>query len=144
MSGKFVVGYDGSKASRRALDFAIERAAAEGASVIIAHVLGWSPYSFLTPTELEERHKRRNEELARAETALMAPVVKEVSGKGADIESTIKYGRIVDVLCKVATDSKATQIFVARDGESSITARVFGSVASSLAQSSPVPCTIVP
>lgn len=144
MSGKFVVGYDGSKASRRALDFAIERAAAEGASVIIAHVLEWSPYSFLTPTELEERHKRRNEELARAETALMAPVVKEVSGKGADIESTIKYGRIVDVLCKVATDSKATQIFVARDGESSITARVFGSVASSLAQSSPVPCTIVP
>jgi len=69
MSGKFVVGYDGSEAAQRALDFAIDRAAAQGGSVLIAHVLEWSPYSFLTPNELEERHKRRREELERAETA---------------------------------------------------------------------------
>ena len=102
MSGKFVVGYDGSEASRRALDFAIERAAAQGGSILIAHVLEWSPYSFLTPTELEERHARRKEELDRAETALMTPIVKEVSGKGVEIETAIKYGKIADVLCDVA------------------------------------------
>lgn len=144
MSGKFVVGYDGSQGARRALDFALERAEAQGGSVLIAHVLEWSPYSFLTPTELEERHKRRTEELARAESALMAPIVKEVSGRGPKIESMIRYGKIADVLCDIATDSGATQLFVGRDGESSIRARVFGSVASSLAQCSPVPCTIVP
>lgn len=144
MSGKFVVGYDGSKASRRALDFAIERAAAQGGSVMIAHVLEWSPYSFLTPTELEERHARRNEELARAEAALMAPIIKEMSGKGADVDSAIKYGKIADTLCSIADECSATQIIVGRDGESSLSSRVFGSVASTLAQSAPVPCTIVP
>ena len=38
MSRKIVVGYDGSEASRRALDFAISRAGAQGDSIIIAHV----------------------------------------------------------------------------------------------------------
>lgn len=144
MSGKFVVGYDGSAASRRALDFAVDRAVAQGGSIVIAHVLEWSPYSFLTPNEVEERHARRKEELARAESQLMDPIVEEYSGKGAEVEGTIKYGKIVDVLCDIASDSGATQVFVGRDGESSLSSRVFGSVASSLAQSAPVPCTIVP
>lgn len=144
MSGKFVVGYDGSKGSKRALDFAMQQAAAQGGSVVIAHVLEWSPYSFLTPTELEERHKRRSEELERAESALMAPVVKEVSGKGVEVETAIKYGKTADVLCAVAKDSGATQLFVGRDGESGLGSRIFGSVAGALVQASPVPCTVVP
>ena len=59
MSAKIVVGYDGSEASNRALEFAVERAREEGGSIVVAHVLEWSAYSFLTPSELEERHKRR-------------------------------------------------------------------------------------
>lgn len=144
MSGKFVVGYDGSNASHRALQFAVERAAAQGGSVIIAHVLEWSPYSFLTPTELEERHKRRGEELERAQSVIIDPVVKQMSGKGADVEGVIKYGKIVDVLCDIAKEADATQMFLGRDGDSGISARVFGSVAGSLVQCAPVPCTIVP
>ncbi|QGX97003.1 universal stress protein [Roseovarius faecimaris] len=144
MSGKFVVGYDGSDGARRALDFAIERAAAQGGSIMIAHVLEWSPYSFLTPTELEERHKRRKEELERAETALMKPVVAAVSGKGVEIETAIRYGKIADVLCDITEECGGSQIFVGRDGESSLSARVFGTVASALVQCAPVPCTVVP
>lgn len=144
MSGKFVVGYDGSDASRRALDFAITRASAQGGSILIAHVLEWSPYSFLTPTELEERHKRRTEELARAESAVMDPIVKAVSGQGVKIETAIKYGNIAEVLCSIAKDNDAAQLFIGRDGQSSLSSRVFGSVASALVQVSPVPCTVVP
>ena len=59
MSRKIVVGFDGSDASIRALDFAISRAQAQGDNILIAHVLEWSPYSFLTPSEVEERHRRR-------------------------------------------------------------------------------------
>merc|ERR1711879_441198 len=62
--------------SLRALDFAITRAQAQGDSLLIAHVLEWSPYSFLTPSELEDRHRRRKEELQRAETSVMGPVMK--------------------------------------------------------------------
>lgn len=144
MSKKYVVGYDGSAASRRAVDFAIDRAGASGATLVVAHVLEWSPYSFLTPEELEERHKRRGEELARAQSAVIDPLEKEISSKGITVETVIRYGHIADTLCAIAKEQDAAQVFIGRQGESGFAARVFGSVAGSLAQSSPVPCTIVP
>ena len=54
MTSKFLIGYDGSPASKRAADFALNSARTHGASLVIAHVLEWSPYSFLTPEEIEE------------------------------------------------------------------------------------------
>ena len=144
MTTKYVVGYDGSPASKRAADFAVELAKVHGAGVVLAHVLEWSPYSFLTPEEIEERHKRRGEELARAEAAVITPLVESLASSGVKVDSVIKYGHIADTLGAIAKESGASQIFVGRDGSSAIAARVFGSVAGSLAQSAPVACTIVP
>jgi len=144
MSNKYVVGYDGSTASRRAADFAIEQAKTSGAGVVIAHVLEWSPYSFLTPEELEERHKRRGEELARAESAVIGPLMEAISKGDVEVTSVIRYGHIADTLCTIANETGDAQIFIGRTGNSAIAARVFGSVTGSLAQTAPVPCTIVP
>jgi len=144
MSSKIVVGYDDSEAARRALDFAVKRAKAEGCGLIVAHVLEWSPYSFLTPEEIEERHKRRTMELERAEAAVLGPVVKILEGSGVSVETALKFGHVADTLCKIAKDAGAAQIIVARTGETGIATRLFGSVAGSLAQSAPVPVTIVP
>jgi len=144
MSDKFVVGDDGSVAARRALEFAVSRARAQGGAIVLAHVLEWSPYSFLTPTELEERHKRRREEMARAEKAVLAPVVAELADSGVTVESEIRYGNIAEILGKIATETKAVQIIVGREGYSALKARIFGSVAGTLVQTAPVPCTIVP
>lgn len=144
MSLKYVVGFDGSPASKRAADFAIAQAEICGATVVIAHVLEWSPYSFLTPEEVEERHKRRKEELERAETALVKPFLASISGSKVGVETVIKYGHIADTLCEIAKSTKADQMFIGRDGSSAIAARVFGSVAGSIVQTTPVACTIVP
>lgn len=144
MSEKFVVGYDGSEAARRALDFAVARALMQGGSIVLVHVLEWSPYSFLTPTELEERHKRRREEMERADAAVMTPVVKDLSAQGLTIKPVIRYGKTADILCAIAREEGALQIFVGREGHSALEARIFGSVAGALVQTSPVPCTIVP
>jgi nucleotide-binding universal stress UspA family protein len=144
MSHKIVVGHDGSASAKGALDFAIDLAKKLGGSVVIAHVLEWSPYSFLTPTELEERHKRRKEELSRAETAILEPLVAGLKDSGVEITTSLKYGHIADTLCMIAKDEGASQIVVGRTGHSQISARLFGSVAGSLAQSAPVPVTIVP
>ena len=144
MSTKYAVGYDGSPASQRAVDFAKALARENGATLVLAHVLEWSPYSFLTPEEIEERHKRRGEELARAEDAVLAPVKASLADEGISVESVIRYGHIADTLGAIAKEAGASQIFVGRDGSSAISARVFGSVAGSLAQSAPVACTIVP
>ena len=144
MSGKIVVGYDGSAAGRRALDFALARAKAQGAGVVIAHVLPWSPYSFLTPEELEDRHKRRNEEMARAKSAIMDPVLEKLGDSGVPIEAIIKYGHVAEKLNEISKESGAMQLVVGRDGQGSLAARVFGSVAGTLVQISTVPTTIVP
>ncbi|SLN19760.1 Universal stress protein family protein [Roseovarius litorisediminis] len=144
MSGKFVVAYDGSEAAERALDFAVAKAKSQGGSILVAHILEWSPYSFLTPTELEERHKRRGEELARAEKALMGPVTARLADSGVKVETVIKYGHIANTLIEICNESGADQMFIGRDGETSLGSRIFGSVAMTLAQSTPVPCTIVP
>lgn len=144
MTDRIVVAYDGSAAASRALAFASAQAKEKGVTVLIAHVLEWSPYSFLTPTEIEERHARRREELARAEAAILAPARAEVEKDGVAVETVIKFGHIAETLCTVAKDAAASQIVLGRDGQSTLGARVFGSVAGSLVQIAPVPCTIVP
>ncbi len=144
MSKKYVIAYDGSDASRRAVDFVIDLAKTTEASVLVAHILEWSPYSFLTPTELEERHKRRGEELERAKTAVLDPIVKSITDQGVQADSVIKYGHVAETLSEIASEEEATQLFMGRTGHSGISVRVFGSVAGTLAQITSVPCTIVP
>ena len=144
MPGKFLVAIDGSGAGARALAFAHDRAQREGGSLLLVHVLEWSPYTFLTKQELAERHARRNQELTRAEAAIISPLAAQYLGKGVEIETAIKYGHVTETICKVAVDTGATQIVTGRTGASGVKARVFGSVAGMLAQIAPVPCTIVP
>ena len=144
MSTKFIVAYDGSDASGRALAFAVESASKNGASILVAHILEWSPYSFLTPEELEERHKRRGEELDRAKTAIVDPIVESVSAQSIAVDSVIRYGHVAETLVDIASEKGGTQLIIGRTGHSSLATRVFGSVAGTLAQIAPVPCTIVP
>ncbi len=144
MSDTIVVACDGSDASGRALDYAHTRAKQLKAQLLVVHVLEWSPYSFLTPEEIAERHARRTEELARAESAIIAPIVAKYKDKGVNIETTVKYGHVIDTLVETATKANAVEIISGRTGNSGVMSRVFGSVAGTLAQVSPVPCTIVP
>ncbi|SEW02156.1 Nucleotide-binding universal stress protein, UspA family [Aliiroseovarius sediminilitoris] len=144
MSNKIVVGYDGSDSSKATLDFAVRLAKSQGAALVVAHVLEWSPYSFLTPNEIEERHKRRGEELERAEKAVLTPVVKGLADSGVKVSTALKYGGIADTLCDIVKAEGATQVIVGRTGNSGLSSRIFGSVAGTLAQISPVPVTIVP
>ena len=144
MSTTYLVACDGSEASGRAVAFAVEQAKVSGASLVLAHVLEWSPYSFLTPEELEERHKRRKDELQRAQQALIDPLVESVTSAGIDARAVIRYGHIAETMVDIATQESAAQIFIGRAGQSNLVNLVFGSVAASLAQIAPVPCTIVP
>ncbi len=144
MADTFIAAYDGSDAAARAVDFAVKRAKATKARLLVVHVLEWSPYSFLTQEELAERHKRRNEELDRAAKAVLAPLKAKLKDSGVEIETAIKYGHVAETLCEMAKAEGAAQIFIGRTGSSSLMDRIFGSVAGSLAQIAPVPCTIVP
>jgi len=144
MPQKIVVGYDGSSSADRALDFAVDRAKAQGGSVLIVYVLEWSPYSFLTMDEIAERHTRRKQEIERAQTAIVDPARDRVSGAGVTVDAMVKYGHSSEILIATAQEEGASQIVIGRTGETGLTARLFGSVAGTLAQAAPVPVTIVP
>ena len=138
-----VVGFDGTDSSNRALDHATTMAKLLGATIHVVHVLEWSPYSFLTVEEVAERHKRRGEEVKRADS-IVAPVVADLEQKGVTATSEIRYGNVAELMCEIAEAQQAVLIVVGRTGGSTFAQRFLGSLALSLAQASPVPVTVVP
>ncbi len=144
MTDKFVVAYDGSPSSERALKFAVSEASHLDASIVIVHVLEWLPYSFLSVEELEERHKRRTAEMDRARESLLEPVAASLADTGIKIEIEVRYGQVTESLVDLIKQKKATQVFLGRKGKSDFSSLMFGSVVSNMAQVATVPCTIVP
>lgn len=138
--GTFLVAYDGR--DQPVIDTAIRFAKAQGASLLVVHILEWSPYSFLTPEELAERHKVRQQELSRADEAVMTPALAKVRAAGVEASGLVRHGQVIDLLNVIAREKQAELIFVGRSN--SLSDRVFGSVASGLAQTAPVPVVIVP
>jgi nucleotide-binding universal stress UspA family protein len=144
MTETMLVGVDGSDSSRRAADFAAARARAGNARLVVAYVIEWSPYTFNTPEENEIRHRRREEEIERARTQVLDPILGELRAGGVEVEGVVRHGHAAEVLSGLAGEFGAAQIFVGRLGQSRIAALLFGSVAGSLAQISRVPVTVVP
>ena len=144
MSESILVGYDDSEGGQRAVDCAAEFARAKGVPLVVAHVIEWSPYTFHTVQELEERHKRREEELVRARAQLLKPVTDRLSSQGLSVESEIRHGHASETLVSIAQEKGATHIFIGRRGVSKVKSMLFGSVSGSLVQIAPVPVTVVP
>ena len=144
MTNTFLVAVDGSAGSLRAAEYAAGSAKASKAKLILAYVIEWSPYSFHTPEELAERHKRREEEIERAQSTVLGPVLKSMKDMGVDAETIVKHGHPSESLIDLAKDRNAAQVFIGRKGESRMASLLFGSVAGSLVQTSPIPVTVVP
>ncbi len=143
MNDKYLVGFDGSEQSRRAVDYASDRAKKSGADLHLVLVVEWSPYSFHTPEELNERHHRREQELERANTVVQ-PVADGLNKAGVNATCEVRHGNAGELLCEIATKQGATQIIIGRTGDSALAQRLLGGLAITLAQVAPVPVTIVP
>ncbi len=144
MSDAMLVGIDGSEGSRRAAEFAAHRAKRSGAHLVVVYVIEWSPYTFNTPEENDVRHKRREEEIERAQTQVLNPMVEALKSKGVDVEGIVRHGHAAEVLTGLAKENSVVQIFIGRLGQSTLKSLLFGSVAGHLVQTSPVPVTVVP
>lgn len=140
----FVVAYEGEEGGSNVLEYAITRAKKDDASLMLVHVLEWSPYQFLTPEELEERHARRNQEIKRAQEVIIDPALEKCRAAGVAADATLTYGSVVPLVAKAAAQCKASMIFVGRSGSNTFGARIFGSVPLGLAQVASVPTVIVP
>ena len=130
----FIVGVDGSEGAHRAATFAAERAAAQGAKLVLVHVVEWSPHETYDVSQLVERHSEREKEIARAQKEILEPLLQELARDGLEIDSVVRHGHPAETLCTVAGEVGADQIFTGRRGCSKLEALLFGSVASSLVQ----------
>ena len=145
MGMKLLIGLDGHGSGERAMAHAQMLAKLIGdCELIAAYVIEWSPYTFNTPEENEQRHKRREEEIARAESEVLQPVLDSLRKRGVEAEGVVRHGHAAEVLSALAVEHGACQIFVGRRGISKLKALLFGSVAGSLVQISPVPVTVIP
>lgn len=144
MKNKILVAVDGSETSNRAIECAAKSASQSGDSIVLAYVIEWSPYSFHTPEELAERHKRRESEISRAETSVLTPQAEKLTGSGISVETVVRHGHIGETLSEIAREYDVIQIYIGRRGESRIEAMLFGSVTAALIQTSSVPVTVVP
>jgi nucleotide-binding universal stress UspA family protein len=144
MSKTFLVGVDCSECSDRALRYAAEQAEASKGQLIVTHVIDWSPYSFNTPQENEERHRRREDELDRAHKEIVDPLVNEFRAKGINAKGVIRHGHPAETLSAVGEEFGVANIIIGKTGSSRIKTQLFGSVANTLIQTSKLPVTIVP
>ncbi len=139
-----VIGVDDSPASRRAVEFAIERYKVESFALVLVHIINWSPFSFNTPEENEHRHARREAELEAAFEQVITPMKLLAEGAGMAPTIVVRHGNPADGLIGVSREQQADHIIVGRAGERGLREHVFGSVASRLVQHAPVPVTVVP
>ena len=144
MANKLLVALDGSDGSKRALAAAVEHARLTGSDLVLAYVIDWSPYSFHTPQELEERHKRRESEIERANDSVLNPELAALQAEGLKVETVVDHGKIAETLLDLGNQRDVSQIYIGRRGESRMHAMIFGSVSAALIQTSSVPVTVVP
>lgn len=144
MQNVVMLAVDGSEGSKRALDYAMARAQQGGAKIVVAYVIEWSPYSFNTAEENAERHKRRESEIERAHTDVVAPSLAKLAEAGIEAEGVVTHGKPAETLGQLAQEKGAAHIVVGRRGQSGLKSLIFGSVAGNLIQTAQVPVVVVP
>ena len=144
MAFKLIVGLDGHSSGERAVAHAKRLAGMmDGAELILLYVIEWSPYTFQTPEENEQRHKRREEEIEQAQSRVVAPALERLKSEGVSARGLVRHGHVADLLNRAAVEEGADQIIVARSSEGGFAARVFGTSTANLVMSSSVPVTVV-
>jgi nucleotide-binding universal stress UspA family protein len=144
MTSKLIVGLDGTGSGERAVAYAKKLANLIGDSeLLLVYVIEWSPYTFQTPEENEQRHKRREEEIQMAMKRVVNPAISSLKADGVVARGIVQHGDVADLLNKVAVEEGAEQIVVARSSEGGIKTRVFGTSTANLVMHASVPVTVV-
>ncbi len=144
MTAKLAIGLDGHGSGERALNYARRMAELIGdCELVIIYVVEWSPFSFHTPEENAERHKRREEEISTALERVVNPAIKELEKAGLKAKGIVRHGDVAETLISISKEEGAEQIIVCRSSEGGFARRVFGSATSNLIADAPMPVTVV-
>lgn len=144
MSTKIVIGLDGHSSGEKALAYGEHLADLIGdCELVVVYVIEWSPFSFQTPEENAERHKRREEEIATAQTRVVDPALAQMKQAGIEGIGIVRHGDVATTLDAISKEQKADQIVVSRSSDDGFTKRLFGSSTSNLVMHASVPVTVI-
>ncbi len=144
MTTKIVIGLDGTDTGERALAFAKDLASKIDACELLAiYVIEWSPFTFQTPEENEQRHKRREEEIKLATTRIVEPAVTALKNAGIKASGLVRHGDVAETLNKLTVENGGSQIIVGRASSGGFSNRIFGSSTQNLVMHADVPVTVV-
>jgi nucleotide-binding universal stress UspA family protein len=131
-----VAGTDGSEDAARGLRYAAEVAAKAGAELVVAHATGPGdvvhPWGVQPQVDLDVRRERVEEWCA------------PLRATGVDYEVVLVEGDARTALLDLARDRSADLLVIGSRGHGPVGRLLLGSVATSLAQHSELPVTIVP
>ena len=97
MTVKIVIGLDGTDTGERALAFAKNLASNNDACELLAvYVIEWSPFTFQTAEENEQRHKRREEEIELATSRIVEPAVAALKEAGFKATGLVRHGDVAE------------------------------------------------
>jgi nucleotide-binding universal stress UspA family protein len=144
MTTKIVIGLDGHGSGDRALAYGKQMAKLIGdCELIIVYVIEWSPYSFQTPEENAERHKRREEEIQTATDRIVAPAVEKLKQEKIKARGIVRHGHVANILEAISVEESAQQIIIARTSENGLAQRLFGTASVNLVMHASVPVTVI-
>ncbi|MEM7236212.1 MAG: universal stress protein [Pseudomonadota bacterium] len=144
MTVKIVIGLDGTETGERALAFAQNLASQlDACELICAYVVEWSPFTFQTAEENEQRHKRREEEVAIAQERVVEPAVARLQAAGFNATGVVQHGDVAETLNRITKEQGGSQIIVGRVSNDGFTKRIFGSSTQNLVMHADVPITVV-
>jgi nucleotide-binding universal stress UspA family protein len=136
MARSLVVGYDGSKCAKAALEEAIHFSAATGDGIVIA--FGYEPGGY------GEEHTAHREEVRKFGERVTGPALERAKQAGVDATLALVPERPTDALISLAEEHDARAIVVGTYGESPIRGAILGSTPHKLLQISERPVLVVP
>lgn len=144
MTAKLVIGLDGEGSGNRALAYGKRLAKMIGeCELIVVYVVEWSPFSFQTAEENAQRHKRREEEIAVAQSRIIDPALALLGDDGLNVRGLVRHGDVADTLNAISVEENADQIVISRSSEGGFAKRMFGSSTANLVMTASVPVTVV-
>ena len=144
MTVKIVIGLDGTDTGERALKFAKDLASKiDKCELLAIYVIEWSPFTFQTAEENEQRHQRREEEIALATSRIVVPAVASLEKDGFTASGMVRHGDVAETLNRLTVENGGSQIIVGRASSDGFAKRIFGSSTQNLVMHADVPVTVV-
>lgn len=141
-SSKILVAVDGSPASLRALDIAIDMLAQKpGASLGLLHVWNLHAIELLGAAEALDTNWLREADKRAADEALKDAVAK-CQGASVDFEALVRSGHVAETITLVAREGGYDQIVMGTRGLGGVEGLLLGSVATQVVHLAEVPITL--